>query len=229
MPICFASAASELKDKIPDAGVISSLPTSKVDQQFIESLKSAANFSDYQVGCRLFTQKEEGWKAFGGAQLYYKQKSLIRAVIKSSDYRDGSVVVKEPDGSIKGRGGGLLRSIKMNIEPDSRTIRLPTGYSLTSSDFNSLYEALKANITKGFVATATSSGVNIKLFKDPVQVLVINSGVGSEKKISEVIFIDPHSKLPLAWNTYKDGKPNALVFFEGLVSNKGLSDDLFHI
>lgn len=224
-----ALAPSEIQDKLPDASMIISLPTSKVDKQFIESLKQSANFTDYEVECQLFTQKKDGWKNFGGAHLYFKQKALVRAVIESSDYRNGSVVVKQPDGSIRAHGSGLLKSLKMNIEPESRTIRLPTGYSLTSSDFPSLYETLKGNLSRGFAASVTNSAVNLKLFKNPVQVMVMNTGVGADSKISEVIFIDSKTKLPIAWNTYKDGKPNALVIFEGLTPNKGLSDDLFHI
>lgn len=223
----FSLTPTELQEKLPDASTITSLPSSTVDKQFIDDLKQSAYFNDYQVDCQLFTQKPEGWKNFGGARLYFKQKALVRAVIKSSDYRDGSVVVKQLDGTIRAHGGGLLKSIKMTIQPDSRTIRLPTGYSLTSSDFPTLYDSLKAHLSKGCVASASRSAVDIKLFGTPVQLVVISTGAPPDCKISEVIYIDFKSKLPVAWSTYQDGKPHALVTFEAFTPNKGLSDDLF--
>lgn len=60
-------------------------------------------------------------------------------------------------------------------------------------------------------------------------VLVLNSGPQPDSPISEVVFFDPRTKLPLVWNTYKDGQPHALVMFDELQPNKGLSDDLFHL
>jgi hypothetical protein len=59
---------------------------------------------------------------------------------------------------------------------------------------------------------------------------VDKSGPGAQSgKASDVVFVNPSSKLPLAWATYKDGQPSALVIFDGLMQNKGLSDDLFHL
>lgn len=214
--------------QLPSSSALKSVPKAAVNKQFIDSLRQAAAFHDYQVLARLATKKEDSWKDFGSASISFKQKQLFRAVINSSDYRNGSVVVKEPDGTIRGRGGGTLTFVKMTLQPDSRTIKLPTGYSLVESDFLSLYDALKSNMSNGSTAYA-SSAVNIGPFKDPVLVLVVNSGSGVDSPISEVVFLDPKSKLPLVWNTYKNGEPHAVVWFENLQPNKGLSDELFHL
>lgn len=223
-----AASVLDLKDSVPPADTLISLPRAKVGPQFIDGLKQAVNFKDYEVECQLFTKKGDTWKSFGAAKLCYKQHDLLRATIKSSDYRDGSLIVKQADGSVRARGGGMLRSLTMNIEPNARSIRLPTGYSLASSDFISLYEAVRRNLAHGTSATATNGGINLKLFKQPVLVLVIGNGA-SEDKISEVVFLHPATKLPLGWGTYKDGQPYALVVFEGLSQNKGFADDLFRL
>lgn len=230
-PLCEGAVASssELAEKIPATEDIKSLPTTKLNAGYIDALKRASDFDDYSINCKLLTHKDEGWKNFGGAQLFYKRQDLLRAVIKSSDYRDGSVVVKQSDGKVRGRGGGLLKAMKMTIEPDSRTIRLPTGYSLVKSDFSSLYDSLKSSLSKGVVASGTSTAVSLRPFKEPVMVLVLNSGVGADSQIVEVVLLEPKSKVPVAWITYKDGKPSAFVSFEGLVTNKGLTDDMFRI
>jgi outer membrane lipoprotein-sorting protein len=223
--------ASVAEGQVPvvDDGALRSAAKSSVNKQFVDGLRDAANFSDYQVLCRLMTKKEAKWKDFGAANIFFKQKQLFRAVISSSDYRNGSVVVKGSDGSIRGKGGGTLTFVKMTIQPDSRTIRLPTGYSLVESDFFSLYDSLKTNIGKGVSAFTSPAPVNLKPFKEPVLVLVLNSGPQPDSPISEVVFLDPRTKLPLVWNTYKDGQPHAVVMFEELQPNKGLSDDLFHL
>lgn len=202
---------------------------SSIKPQYVDGLKEAANFADYQVLAHLMTKKDAKWKDFGGASIFFKQKQLFRAVISSSDYRNGSVVVKEADGSIRGKGGGTLTFVKMTLQPDSRTIKLPTGYSLVESDFGSLYNSLKTSISKGVSAYASGAPVSFKPFKEPVMVLVLNSGPQPDSPISEVVFFDPRTKLPLVWNTYKDGQPHALVMFDELQPNKGLSDDLFHL
>lgn len=224
-----AVGPSDLKDLLAPVESLSDVPTNKVGLQFIDGLRQAANFKDYEVACHLFTHKGTSWKDFGQAQLFYKQKDLLRATIKSSDYRDGSMVVKQADGKIRARGGGLLRAVTMNLEADSRTIRLPTGYSLASSDFLSLYDVLKGNIGRGAAATVSKAGVSVKLFKEPVLMLVIGTGSEKDFKISEVVYLSTITKVPLAWTTFKDGQPSALVLFDGLTPNKGLSEDLFRI
>ena len=228
IPHSLSKTTAEAKPDLPGSTVLRSLPKSSVNKQFVDGLKDAANFQDYEVMCRLFTRKSDDWKDFGSANIFFKQKQLFRAVIGSSDYRNGSVVVKEADGAIRGRGGGSLTFVKMTLQPDSRTIKLPTGYSLVESDFVSLYRAVQSSMAKGASAFA-SQPVSLKPFKDPVMVLLLTSGSQADSPISEVVFLDPRTKLPLVWNTYKDGEPHAIVMFEDLKANKGLSDELFHL
>lgn len=222
-------SVSEGQVPVAEETALRSAAKSSINKQYVDGLKSAANFNDYQVVAKMLTKKDSRWKDFGAANIYFKQKQLFRAVISSSDYRNGSVVVKQPDGLIRGKGGGTLTFVKMTLQPDSRTIRLPTGYSLVESDFVSLYDSLKSNMNKGVSAFASSAPVSLKPFKEPVMVLLLNSGPQPDSPISEVLYIDPRTKLPLVWNTYKDGEPHAIVMFEEIQPNKGLSDDLFHL
>ncbi|MDX1986164.1 MAG: hypothetical protein SFV17_05715 [Candidatus Obscuribacter sp.] len=226
-PKGWSLSPSEVNANAPAPEVLTALPRAKVGAPYIDGLKQAASFKDYQVECQLFTTSGNAWKSFGSADLSYKQTDLLRAEIKSSDYRNGSVVVKQADGSVRGRGGGMLRALTMNLDPNARSIRLPTGYSLASSDFLSLLSAVRNSITRGASASATNSTVNLKLFKQPVLVLLIENG--GKNEISEAVFLHHATRVPVGWGTYRDGKPSALVFFEGLTQNKGLSEDLFHL
>lgn len=202
---------------------------STIRPDFVESLKSGpAKFTDYECFCRLYQKKGGKWKDMGGAQYAFKYRDLFKAVIKSPDYRNGSVVTRNTDGEIKGSGGGTLWFVKMTIQPDSRTLRLPTGYSLAKSDFVSLYNEIKKSLASGATGTASSTAVNSKLFPEPMTVLIIKKG-GTDDVISEIVLVNPKTKTPSLWTTFKDGQPDAIVLFEDLKTNKGIEDNNFSL
>lgn len=222
---CSAVTPVDLEESLDDVKQAAKTPL-KVSH--VDNLKSGpAKFKDYQCFCRLYTKKGDHWKEFGGAEYSYRYRDLFKAVIKSSDYRNGSVIVREPSGDLRGSGGGKLRFVKMNITPDSRTIKLPTGYSLASSDFVSLYEALKSSMSKGAAGFSSGSAVSLKLFSTPVTVLVLKEP-GSDN-LKEAIFVNPRNKTPILWTTFKNGQANAMISFENLKPNLGLEEELFKL
>lgn len=201
-----------------------------VGAEFVESLKSGpSRFRDYKCQCRLYTRSAKGWKEFGGADYAYKQKDLFKASIWSCDYRNGSVVARDRSGKIRGRGGGALSLLTMTLEPDSRTLRLPTGYSLAQSDFCSLYDTVKQAMTAGARATTSRAPVAVKAFTDPVVIVALRSGDKPDSQLSEVLYISPANNVPLGWTTFAGGEPDAMVFFERLKPNVGLDDGHFSL
>jgi hypothetical protein len=230
-PSALAISKQDLENSLPDNETVDKLAKTTVGMPYLDTLSSAAsNLRDYQCFCQLFTVKNDKWKDYGGAYLSFKQRELLRAEIKSLDYRNGSVVVKQSDGAIRGKGGGTLSLVKMTLQPDSRTLKLPTGFSLAQSDFLSLSSSLKRQVAGGAVATV-SAPVKLAPFKEPVLVLVMREKKGEEAIVGSsfvhVVYLSAKTKIPVAWNTYKDGHPNAFVFFDQLDFNKGLSDSLF--
>jgi outer membrane lipoprotein-sorting protein len=225
-----AASAVEPTDVEADLSSLTDVAKSTIKPDFVESLRAGpAKFQDYQCYCRLYAKKGGKWKDMGGAQFAYKFKNLFKAVIKTSDYRNGSVVVRNPEGELRGSGGGTLRFVKMTLQPDSRTLQLPTGYSLAKSDFLSLYDAIKTSLASGATGQASSGAVSSKLFGEPVTVLVIKKGGTSDSSISEVIVVNPKTKLPTLWMTFKAGQPDAIVFFEDVQPNKGFNDNMFSL
>lgn len=236
LPISFSLAHAglalnprDIKDELPNMESISKIPTEKVNPAFVDSLKKAVDFKDYEVATHLFTCKDNVWKEFGQALLSYKAKNLLRAEIISTDYHNGSVVVKQPDGRIRGHGGGFLGGIVLTIEPDSRTIRLPTGYSLVESDFLSLYDSLKNSLGSGCAGLVSKSGVNVKLFREPALVFQVGTNTEDKFHLKQLVYLNAASKLPMGWVIFTDDQPHALVLFEQFSPNKGLTDDLFRI
>ena len=225
-----AITPTDLAAQAPDNSAVQQMASVPLEQSYLDSLRAVvSNIRDYQVYCQLFSKKGGAWKDFGGANLYFKQRALLRAEIKSADYRNGSVVVRQSDGRIRGKGGGGLGLVKMTIRSDSRSIRLPTGFSLAECDFGSLYDALKGELANSEEMVTSKGTVTMPFLKEPVQLLVIRnkSADESQRRLLHVIYLNPKTKLPLAWSTYKNGEANAFVFFERMDPNKGLADDLF--
>ncbi len=228
LSIAVAAHAMAPTDVDDNVEALKSLAKAPLHTEFVDSLKAGSGrFQDYQCFCKLYIKKDGRWKDAGGAQFAYKFRNLFKAVIKSSDYRNGSVVARGPEGVIRGAGGGTLRFMKMTLQPDSRTLKLPTGYSLADSDFLSLYEALKTSLKGGGSGFVSSSAVTTKLFPDPVNILLVTKpGAAS---VSEAVIVDPKTKAPILWTVFKDGQPSALVLFQDVQLNKGLDDSSFSL
>lgn len=223
----WASLEIDPDSALPDANTLRSMAKANLAPAYLTSLKDKAfKLRDYKCYCRLYTRKGNVWKDYGGADYSYKYRGLFKAVIKTRDYRNGSVVVRDPTGAIKGCGGGALSFMKVTLKEDSRTLQLPTGYSLAQSDFGSLYQELQKSMAGGATATMAPAA-SVKAFPEQVTVIVLHSGATADSPISEVLYISNDTKVPLGWHTFKDGVPHALVLFQDLETNKGLTEDLF--
>jgi hypothetical protein len=226
IPVTALAAVADSPDKLPDNATIEKLELVPVGISYLDSLiATASGLNDYQCYCEMAVLKNNQWKSYGGANLFFKQREKIRAEIVSSDYRNGSVVVKQSDGRIRGKGGGALKMIKMTMQPDSRQIRLPTGFSLAQSDFASLFDTVKHQLS-GRVEATSSAAITLPAFDEPVKVLIVRS---KDEGLLHAIYLNPKTKIPIAWNTYVNGQPHAVVFFDKLDVNKGLSEDLFRL
>jgi len=207
-----------------------SVAKSSIKDSFIDALKAGpARFQDYKCCCRLYKKKDGVWKEVGGADLSFKYKDFFKAVIKTSDYRNGAVVALTPGGKVRGCGGGALRFMKMNLPIDSPTLRLPTGYNLVKSDFCSLYDSLKDSLYNGANGFSSQGAVNINLFDEPVTVLILKKPGTTEEVITELVLVNSKTSAPNIWTTFKDGRPYALVIFEDLQPNQGLQEGHFHL
>jgi hypothetical protein len=222
-----ASLNIDVETSLPDADALRSMAKSSLPTSYVNSLKDkASKLRDYKCYCQLYTRKSGVWKDYGGADYLYKYRGLFKAIIKTKDYRNGSVVIRDSSGIIKGCGGGALSFMKITLKDDSRTLQLPTGYSLAQSDFGSLYEVLSDSVKNGASATMTTSA-SVKAFPEQVTIIVLRSGPGADSPILEVLYISNDSKTPVGWHTFQNGVPHALVLFQNLETNKGLSEDLF--
>jgi outer membrane lipoprotein-sorting protein len=191
---------------------------------------SADSVQDYYCDCTLVSFK--GKKPVEtGAKFYYMKPSYVRVEVISKDYRNGSVVVRNSDNKIRGIGGGLMKSLKMNLDEDSRILRLPNGYCVVKTDFPSLYADVKKSIAEGSQCRTTPTPTDVTTAQGTQKLLVFEvfDNADSNEIMRHRILIDPKSKLPIEWGVFKDGKLITTNYFQNLAVNQGLPPEKFQI
>jgi outer membrane lipoprotein-sorting protein len=207
-----------LKDKMADGHAL------------LERMHSAASrVEDYSCDCTLWNFKNKRPSQSDG-RFYYKKPEQVRVEAVTRDYRNGSVVVRR-DGRIRGMGGGMLRSLKMNLDEDSRVLRLPNGYCVVKTDFPSLFEDVKQSIKNGCLcrATAVPTEVPTAEGRQSLYVFEVYRRTASGEELVHRVLINPQLMLPIEWAVYKNGRIITTNLFKNLSTNKGLSKDLFTI
>jgi outer membrane lipoprotein-sorting protein len=199
-------------------------------REFLESMHAAAHsVEDYSCECTLLNFKGKRPTDTGG-KFYYKKPGQVRVEAVTRDYRNGSVVVRK-DSKIRGVGGGLLRSLKMNLEEDSRMLRLPNGYCVVKTDFLSLCADVKKSVDSGGLCRATKAPVQVPTTDGQrnLYVFEVYKHSGSGDEVVHRVLVNPKTMLPVEWAFFKDGKILTTNLFKNVTTNKGLNSDLFTI
>jgi len=194
-------------------------------QASVETAHStAAAFDDYVVETRLTGKLRDALKE-GGGKFFYKRHSKVRVEVTRGTVNQGSVLVRREDGVIQGRGGGLLRFVKLTLQEDSRMLVLPSGNSVVKADLPTLLSELTDRLKHGAKARLGSDQVTSKLWKGPVKVVEVFDG--SSDNVSDRLFINPQTNVPVLWDVYKDGMLASITYFDNFKGNVGLDDKLF--
>lgn len=197
-------------------------------QAFIDNAHSAASsLNDYTVETRLTGQMRDKLKD-GNGKFFYKKNKRVRVEVTKGSVNNGAVVVRKEDGSVEARGGGMLKFMKMSLQPDSRMLQLPNGNSVVASDIPNLFASVKARLHKATAkARLGSENLTSSRWKGPVKVVEIVEG--DFEQITDRIFLNPKTNLPVEWDVYRDGALISVTFFDNLKENVGLDDSLFDL
>lgn len=192
-------------------------------------LDKVQGLNDYQYDCAQVSWRT-GKPKEAAAKFYFKKPGMIRIEVISQDYRNGSVIIKQADGTIKGAGGGLLHAMQMTLDENSRMLRLPSGTSAVKSDFNSLLSNLQKKLANGVSCKATKVPVLASTLHGDDSVVVIDIFEGQAgDPATERVLVNPHTMLPVEWAYFTNGKILSTVAFKNLVVNKGVSDSTFKL
>jgi len=190
--------------------------------------KALSKLKDYKFESILYMCKPVPHES-GAGTYFFKSPNLVRLQIKSHGIKNGTVVVRQPDGRIRIAGGPKLRFLKMNIEEDSRMLQAPNGYNVIKSDFASLFAAVMSALGAGSKAQATTTPILLSRFKQNVTVLQLVKPDGGTEEITDRIFIDPQTNTPVEWDLFRNGSIYSITLFENFNANIGLQDDQFKL
>ena len=189
-----------------------------------QSYSRVSSLNDYVFDSEL-KALSKGKLSDNGGKFYYKKTNRLRIEVKSKGRNNGAVVVKKDDGTIRGAGGGILKFIKMNLEPNSRMLILPNGLNVVQSDYKSLIANLRGKLNSGHVATVTAGSVSLYNWSGPVKVVDVKKG----NILTDRIFVSAATNVPVEWNIYSNGRLVSIAYFKNFKSNIGLNDNLFNI
>ena len=221
------SDASTPLDLSGDDGLIGAVKSDgkKLADQIYQSLLV---LKDYKFDSSLYMCKPTPQES-GAGTYFFKKPNLIRLQIKSHGMKDGTVVVRQPDGRIRVSGGHKLRFLKMNLEEDSRMLQTPNGFNVVKSDFASLFAGVSAALAAGSRAQTTTAPVPLNRFKQSVTILQLVKSDSGADQITDRIFIDPQTNTPVEWDIFRSGKRYSITLFENFSANLGLQDDQFKL
>lgn len=190
---------------------------------FLKSLTDRVKaLKDYKYDSQL-TTLTKGKIIKESGKFYYKAPQMVRFEAVQAGNRSGSVVVKQSDGKIKARAGGLLGSITLNLSPQSKLLRTTNGYNIVDSDMKTLLETVRAAVGSSAKVVATQSPSDYPGLPKVYILEFLREG----DSVAQRIAVDSERKLPLAWSVFNDGKLFSVVQFDKLATNANIADDLF--
>ena len=176
----------------------------------------------YVYSSKLTTYKK-GKKVRQSGKFYYKDPNLIRFEVSAGSKKGGSVVVRQPDGRIKGKAGGLLGKLVVSLSPNSKLLLTSNGFNILKSDFETLLQNLLRQLKPGKKCVATSAPCNLN-GKGKSHVIEVLSGNG---KVEQRLVVDARSKLPRAWVLFQNARVYSITNFTSVQLNAPISNELF--
>src|SRR5262249_5565273 len=150
---------------------------------------------------------------------------LIRIEDTEPGMKNGSIVVKQADGKIRGQGGPKMFGLKMTINPDSRMLFTPNGFNILESDFASLYSHIKELRSSGHKVFVSSTPVNTST-AGRAEIMEI---VRPDSGVVERVYVNPQTKTPVEWDIFREGRLFSTLRISNFKDEVTLSDDLFQL
>lgn len=189
--------------------------------------KTASQWSNYTCESSLEIFKNDKTSK-SGCKVFYKDKQM-RIEVVGGGYRDGSVVVRRKDGTVRAKGGWMLGGMSMNLDPDSRMLILQNGTNVMRTDLPDLVKELRELLKRGCTSRVSAVPVQDQSVMARVYVLDIYEPAHSPAELSRRIFVDSNLKVPIRIDAYINGKLASSASFKSMNRNAGLTDELFQL
>jgi outer membrane lipoprotein-sorting protein len=212
-----------------DADPSSMLPEGKNGAALVDQVAGHVN----SIGNYKFDGSQEAQngnkvlKAVG--TFYFKPANSMRVEVKSFGSKSGSVLVKRADGSIKAKGGPQMFGMKMSMQPDSRLLKMPNGFSAVECDLASLLKRLKQEAASGYKMVSANEPMNVERLGTRAIVLESQKADDSGTAVVDRVFIDPVKKLPVQWDLFVNGKFQSRSKFQNYETNIQMDESQFNL
>lgn len=199
-------------------------PLTDGSQFFEKIVQDSQLWSDYSCITEMHNFKPDK-TTISSSRFFYRKGPEIRIEVMGGGFRDGSIIVKKKDGSIRAKGGFFMGGIEMNLDPDSRMLILPSGVNAAHADLPELFLSIKQDLSKGFAIKVSSGPITEPSIPQKVFMLEV---LDSAQQLNRRIYLS-EDKLPVRWDSFKGGKMITSTFFKNIRINAGLKDDKFQL
>lgn len=193
--------------------------------QFFEKIvQDSQVWQDYSCLTEMHNFKPDK-TTISSSRFFYRKGPEIRIEVIGGGFRDGSIILKKKDGSIRAKGGFFMGGIEMNLDPDSRMLILPSGVNAAHADLPELFLNIKQDLAKGFTIKVSPGPITEPSIPQKVYMLEV---IDAANQLNRRIFLS-EDKLPIRWDSFKGGKMVTSTFFKNIKINAGLRDDKFQL
>jgi hypothetical protein len=193
---------------------------------FASSLQATVKkWTDYMCDSELWNYKSD--KTTKSSCKFFYKDNAVRVQVTGGGFRDGTVLVKQKDGAVKAKGGGMLGFMTMNLDPDSRMLILPNGTNVTRSDLPTVFTDIVAQLGSGYKSRVTA--VPVESPDIPKKFFLWEEYEPGGANPVRRIFWAAEDKVPIRIDLYKAGKLVSSAWFKNVSPNAGVSAELFRL
>ncbi|HMO20386.1 MAG TPA: hypothetical protein PKC98_05395 [Candidatus Melainabacteria bacterium] len=166
--------------------------------------KTFEKAGSYIYSSDLVTYKK-GKQIKESGKFYYKDPNLIRFEVDEGGKNGGSVVVRQSDGQIRGKSGGLLGKLVVSLSPNSKLLLSANGFNILKSDFETLISSTLKQLGAGKKCLVSSKALSISGCGKSKVIEIVNADDESGS-VEQRIIVDASTKLPRRWLLFRDSK-----------------------
>lgn len=223
--VACATAPGHASINIPPTSMLQGKPTSTEGKAFLKSiLTKIKSFKEYSFESQLVAYKKSRPVTEKG-RFYFKAPNLIRFEVTDAGKRSGSVVVRQKDGKIRAKSGGMFSGLTISVAPNSKLLRTANGFNILESDLGSLLSQTISQLDSHHTCLASNSPVAYPGRGSSYVVEVI----GEDDLVDQRIVLDRKSKLPVEWAIFEGDQLLSVVDFRNLEVDADIEDTLFSL
>ena len=187
--------------------------------------KTFEKAGSYIYSSDLVTYKK-GKQIKESGKFYYKDPNLIRFEVDEGGKNGGSVVVRQSDGQIRGKSGGLLGKLVVSLSPNSKLLLSANGFNILKSDFETLISSTLKQLGAGKKCLVSSKALSISGCGKSKVIEIVNADDESGS-VEQRIIVDASTKLPRRWLLFRDSKLLSITSFNSIQLNAAIPADMF--